>query len=218
MNGPRTPPSWHGAKNYSGQPDPNAGRELNALVERGRQQADDPDQASTPARSGDEARGAVGHWRSMSELIYGTKPAGPADWETGWEKRAGIVAACIIGPIILFTWAKDAKEPSGPPPISVGSRVEVKQGFFGCSLEADIKQIEVLAFERHDATAASRYRQSHGCLVLNKGEVVEVSDMAPFSGLYCLRWRGDPDCYWFPEKFVRRPRPTQPKDTDASDF
>ena len=229
MKGQSRPPSWFGAKNYSGQPGPYAGRELTVPSEGGTQaQAAEaaPAKPSEAAHAHEGTQGYVGSGpgRSDADPNIETKPTGPADWEVGWKKRASLVAVCTFALLVFWIWAKGANEPSdpiepsGPPPIAVGSLVEIKQGFFGCPKQSDLKQIEILAFSRHDAAAASLYRQSHSCPVLNKGEAVEVSDMASAKELLCIRWRSNPDCFWFPEQFVQQPSPKPPSASGGSDF
>ena len=147
----------------------------------------------------------------------------PVDW-----KLFAIGALCLsLGlPLGLIAWflyaAADSMTPTtAPSSVAAAESIPVSQYFMkddhlACADRADLEMIYKLIFDDKDQVAADRYRASHDCVRLVKGETVFLEDTALLHGSSCVRKRGQSKCVWVDMTAIVKTKPIEAPDADAA--
>jgi hypothetical protein len=106
--------------------------------------------------------------------------------------------------IVAVGWLFNGALPSGAMAdvVYLGQRAEVTIVWYACPVKGDLQRLK--AFSRGSQGAAARFSNSHHCLILHPGDTAIVEDASIWTGDTCLILKPRAECYWFPERFVKR--------------
>jgi hypothetical protein len=113
------------------------------------------------------------------------------------RRSAGLA---IVAVSWLLTGAITSK--SKADVVYLGQRAEVTNVWYACLLSEDLQQLKTFTQERHGA--AARFSKRHHCKILHSGDTGVVENYNVWTGDTCLRLKSAADCYWFPERFVKK--------------
>jgi hypothetical protein len=122
----------------------------------------------------------------------------------GWATLIVIAALVIMVAVGPPTPTTSQPAPDTGPLFLEGDSARVTVGWVGCREKADLMRALDLAVRQDDIKAAARYTSTHDCRAIDKGFVGAVEDVAAFSHVTCLRGRGEPACYWFPNRMLEK--------------
>lgn len=77
----------------------------------------------------------------------------------------------------------------------------------GCTDREDLSRLVKLAVSGDKeafGTLAARQIASGSCRPFDEGTDVFIEDTSLFSGVTCVRPKGDPDCYWVQVEFISK--------------
>ena len=118
----------------------------------------------------------------------------------GW---AILIVGLPLG-IMVAVFGDNEPAPDTGPMFLNGDSARVTIGWVGCREKADLMRALDLVARQQDIEAAARYTSTHDCRAIDKGFVGAVEDVAVFSHVTCLRGRGEPSCYWFPNRMLEK--------------